>query len=139
MLCILREVGNKVRRKSHSTFSLLRCCILSVMSPMNPVSQKCVVEKGTNIRPKLLTSHDPPLELSYALLVEKHCSSQCSADVTKPLSFLIMTKDCAGLYLKDYEEYQLHEYFSSINYCPDRNQKLSVSEMASILCNSPLL
>ncbi|KRX13867.1 hypothetical protein T07_12729 [Trichinella nelsoni] len=50
MLCILREVGNKVRRKSHSTFSLLRCCILSVMSPMNPVSQRCVVAKGTNIR-----------------------------------------------------------------------------------------
>ncbi|KRX36872.1 hypothetical protein T05_332 [Trichinella murrelli] len=28
------------RRKLHSTFSLLRCCILSVMSPMNPVSQR---------------------------------------------------------------------------------------------------
>ncbi|KRY16353.1 hypothetical protein T12_3130 [Trichinella patagoniensis] len=38
----------EVRRKSLSTFNLLRCCVLSVMSAENPVSQMYVEEKGTN-------------------------------------------------------------------------------------------
>ncbi|KRY30416.1 hypothetical protein T01_12450 [Trichinella spiralis] len=49
MLRIHGAVGDKVHRKSLSTFNLLRCCMLSAMSAENPVSQKCIEEKGTNI------------------------------------------------------------------------------------------
>ncbi|XP_003369754.1 conserved hypothetical protein [Trichinella spiralis] len=41
MLCIRGAVGDEVRRKSLSTFNLLRCCVLSVMSAENPVLQSC--------------------------------------------------------------------------------------------------
>ncbi|KRX52792.1 hypothetical protein T09_15622 [Trichinella sp. T9] len=50
MLRIHGAVGDTVHRKSLSTFNLLRCCMLSAMSAENPVSQKCIEGKGTNIR-----------------------------------------------------------------------------------------
>ncbi|KRX27782.1 hypothetical protein T07_3742 [Trichinella nelsoni] len=43
-------MGQWATRYIASRFNLLRCCMLSAMSAENPVSQKCIEEKGTNIR-----------------------------------------------------------------------------------------
>ncbi|KRX13587.1 hypothetical protein T07_3995 [Trichinella nelsoni] len=40
MFSILGGVGDKVHRKSLSTFNLFRCCVLSVIRAENPVSQR---------------------------------------------------------------------------------------------------
>ncbi|KRX75081.1 hypothetical protein T06_7834 [Trichinella sp. T6] len=57
MLCILGAVGNKVRRKSLSTFSLLRCCALSIISTQKSVRKACnFTNKLSNSIPSKLSS-----------------------------------------------------------------------------------